>query len=55
MAIDTRLVTVCGVLATRRLHIKYSTPPQIPATIFHGYMSNDINVYIVKKQAVPAH
>jgi hypothetical protein len=55
MVIPTALVTICGLLATRKLHTMYKAPPQNPARMFHGYMFNDINVYMAMKQAVPAH
>ena len=55
MAIDTTFVTVCGQLRTRKLHAKYSAPPSTPATMFQGYIFSDINVYMQRKQTVPAH
>jgi len=55
MAIDTTLVTVCGQLRTLRAHVKYKTAPAMPATMFQGYTLYDINVYMQRKQAVPAH
>jgi hypothetical protein len=48
-------VTICGIFATRKLHIKYKAPPQNPARMFQGYMFKLIIVYITMKQAVPAH
>jgi len=55
MAIPTALVTICGLFATRRLHTMYKAPPQNPARMFQGYMLRLMNVYIIRKQAVPAH
>ena len=56
-AIATTLTIICGLFATRIVHIKYSTPPNSPQTMFQGCScgKKDISTYIVSRHAVPAH